>query len=188
MDPTFKGLSTPVPTKTRPAGPNIKLAVIIALVFIGLVTIVGVIFSNNSSGNRTLSQQLVYRLEALDTLTANAQATIKDENLAKTNAEVSLIVSGDVATIKQLVGTVKVDKKLAALKTAEADAQTTTTLKDAQLNGTYDTTYRTVLGQKLQNAYALAKEVQDASSSKKLDAALQSLQNNLSTYYQQLNL
>lgn len=186
MDPTYKGLPTPLPTIQRKRGPNLKLVALIAGGFLLLITILGMLFANSGSGNSEQNQRLLYRLEALIALTSGDQSNVKNDDLQKISAELSLILTGDQTTLKTIIPTVKSSKTLVAIKTAEADATTTEKLKTAAANGTYTATYKTVLQDKLSAMYALATTVSGSTSSTKFKNALATLNEHLTLYSNQL--
>ena len=78
MDPTYKGLPTPLPAVQPKRGPNLKLILIIAGVFLVLITVLGLIFGRGS-GNVNEQQQLLYRLDSLISLTTSAKQSLTDE-------------------------------------------------------------------------------------------------------------
>ncbi len=189
MDPTYKGLATPVPNKiNQTSGPNLKLVVLISLAVLAVLGIVGFFISSAGSEDRYLTQRLSYRLDTLDTIAGGAQANVSDDNLRKISSELSLVLTGDIAAIKKLLPIVKTDSKLTAIKTEETDKTTMDGLKDAKLNGIYDTAYKTALVEKLQTSYQLTQDVKSKSSSKSMKSALTTLGEHLNFYSIQLSL
>jgi hypothetical protein len=186
MDPTFKGLGAPTPTKMRTSNASLRKTLVITGGFLLLVIVIGVAVSLLTPNNATLSQRFLYRLDALDTLTSTAQASIQDDNLSKVNADLSLVLTGDITSINKLIATAKTTPELTAIKTEEADKTTTDNLKTAQINGQYDSTYKTVLKQKVAAANALAVELAGKTTDTQLKQALATLQSHLQTYYTQL--
>lgn len=185
MDPTYKGLPTPLPTAQPKRGPNLKLILIIAGAFLVLITVLGLVFSRGS-GNVNEQQQLLYRLDAFMTLMNDGKRSLTDDNLQKINAEITLVLAGDQAAVKAATPTAKSSKALTALKAAEADSATTEKLKTAAQAGAYNTTYEEVLVEKLSSLYTLSAKVNKDTSSKKLKAATATLNEHLTTYYNQL--
>ncbi len=185
MDPTFKGLPTPLPTARQQQGPNFRLILLVASGFLLLIFVLGLLFSSGGSPTDT-TQRLVYRIDALIALTSSAKSNIKDDELAKLNAELSLTLIGDQALLTSVLPKVKVDKTLTAIKKEEADSATLALLKDASVNGTHDTTYRSVLSTKIQETSALAEEVSSASSKKVIKDILTTLKDHLTIYFGQL--
>ncbi len=186
MDPTFKGLGAPMPSKTSSSGPNFKLIFIILGGVLAVVIIASLIIGRVNGDSTALSQRLLYRLDALYSLTSNAQSNIVSDDIAKINSEASLVLAGDIVAVEEVIPAAKSSSTLTAIKTEELDATTVANLKTAKINGVYDKTYTTALLQKLEAAYALAGEVNDGSSSTKVKAALTTLRDHLSTYYTQL--
>lgn len=187
MDPTFKGLSMPVPDKIKTNGFNFKLTLLVAVSLLALVAGVSLIVGNLNNSSKYLNQRLIYRMEALTSMASKAQAEIGEEAMSKTNAELSLVLSGDTAIIKKIIPTVKSNKTLSSIKNEEADKASLESLKTAKINGTYDVTYKKILSQKLQTASALTSEVSKKSSNKKLKTELTRLSSHLQTYYDLLN-
>lgn len=185
MDPTYKGLPTPLPTVQPKRGPNLKLILIIAGAFLVLITVLGLIFSRGG-GNVNEQQQLLYRLDSLIELTTSAKQSLTDDDLQKINAEVTLILTGDQTALKAATPTAKSSKALTALKAAEANTETTEKLKIAAQSGSYNTTYREVLAEKLSNLYTLSAKVNKEASSKQLKAATATMNEHLTAYYNQL--
>ncbi|HMR72597.1 MAG TPA: hypothetical protein PKD68_01165 [Candidatus Saccharibacteria bacterium] len=185
MDPTYKGLPTPVPTAQFKRGPNLKLILLIAGGFLVLITVLGLLFSRGG-GNTNEQQQLLYRLDALLTLTTSAKKSLTDDNLQKINAEITLVLTGDQTEVKAAIPTAKSSKALTALKEAEADTATAEKLTAAAQNGAYNTTYEEVLTQKLSSLYTLSVKVNQEASSKKLKTATATMNEHLSVYYNQL--
>ncbi len=186
MDPTYKGLGVPVPDKIRSPGPNFRLIFTVVGVFILIVAVVGIIAQMNSGGSSNHSQRLLYRLDALVALTSSASSSLQDDDLSKINAEVALVLTSDAVDVKKVIPAAKADKTLNDIKAEEADKATAETLKTAKLNGIYDTSYRTILKQKIETTYALAGEVSDKSSKTSVKNTLATLREHLSTYFKQL--
>lgn len=185
MDPTFKGLGPPLPQKRPASGPSFKLIFIIiggALVLLTALVLIGNALGSSTQNN---AQRLIYRLDSLKTLTTTASKDISDEALSSANSSFSLVLSGDISAIKEVIKEKKADKALSDIKKDESNDETLTRLNSAKTNGTYDSTYRTVLREKLQAAYNLAEEVSKRTT-KQQKEALSALQEHLSTYYEQL--
>ncbi len=186
MDPTFKGLSAPTPTRMRTNNASLKKVLVIAGGFLLLIAVIGIVATLLTPNDTALSQRLLYRLDALSALATTANSSIQDDNLSKINADVSIVLTGDIASINKLIPTAKTTPELTAIKTEEADATTTANLKTALVNGEYDSTYKTVLEQKLEAAKALAAELAGKTTSAQLKQALATLQDHLQTYGVQL--
>lgn len=185
MDPTFKGLSAPLPS-TRPTrrAPQLKLILLIAGGFLLIVTVLGLIFSRGGT-DKYLSQRLVYRIERVQALTNSAENASNNE-IRKIASEVRIVLSGHATTLKPLLPSAKTDKQLAAIKTAEQDETGQKALSDAKLNGVFDSTYKRLFSEKIQETYALAGEIHDKTPNKSLKTALANLRNDLQAYYTQL--
>lgn len=185
MDPTYKGLPTPLPAVQPKRGPNLKLILIIAGVFLVLITVLGLIFGRGS-GNVNEQQQLLYRLDSLISLTTSAKQSLTDDNIQKINAEITLILTGDQTALKAATPKVKSSKALTALKATEANTETTEKLKIAAQSGAYNTTYQEVLASRLSNLYTLSTKVNEETSNKQLKAVTATMNEHLTAYYRQL--
>lgn len=164
MDPSYHGLGVPVPSNNRRPGlfsPKMLLFVIGGI----LVIAVGVVLLTLSRDTTTpLQSRLSARLDTLQRIVAEGQKNIKDPDLKTINSQISIQVMSDTAAIKaelKKAGSPAPDKTLIA---AEADTASFATLKDAALNNRFDTTYRKLIGQKLDSTTALIKEIYGKSS------------------------
>lgn len=186
MDPTYKGLSVPTPTKVRQKGPSFKRPLLIGLggvLFIILLWVLVTIFSPNTTA---ISQRTLYRVDSLTTMMKSAQSNIQDDSLAKLNADLYIVILGDYSALSKAIPTAKSSKELTAIKTEETDAATTAKLKTAKVNGKFDSTYKAVLLQKMEAANALAVELKGVSSKSAVKSALTTFTGHLQTYYTQL--
>ena len=186
MDPTYKGLPTPVPTRLPAKGPNLKLALIVGGGFLLLVVILGLLFAQ---GDKTDAlQRLGYRIDTFTAMVAAADPDIKDDELAKLNAELALVIGGDAAALDKILPSDKGNQTLATIKAQETDALNTTKaeLKTALSGGGHDTTYRKTLQEKIQALYSLATEAEAASRSAATKASLETLREHLEFYFNQL--
>lgn len=186
MDPTYKGFSVPTPTKTRSGGLNLRMPLLIGGSVLVVIVIAGLIANFLTPNTTTISQRLLYRVDALNTLTQSAEDDISDDSIAKINTDLNIVMTGDYAALSKVIVAAKATKELSAIKTEEADAVTTTKLKTAKSNGQYNTTYKDVLLQKIQAAYALADEVQSKTSRNSVKSELTTLKEHLNTYYTEL--
>lgn len=186
MDPTYRGLSAPTPTKARSGKLNLRPALFIGGGVLILFVIIGLVVNMLSPNTTTLSQRLLYRVDALSTLISSARTDIGDDSLAKINADLSIVLTGDYAALAKVIPTAKSTNELKKIKTEEADADTTAKLKTAKINGQYDSTYKTVLIQKIEAANALANELQSKSSKSSVKSALTTLKDHLGIYYTEL--
>lgn len=187
MDPTYKGLSAPTPHSNRPkTGVNWQRALLVAVGLIGGIMIIGLLVDVLSPKSTNITQRLLYRFDALTTLTNSARPNIKDNNLSKVNADLSLMLNGDNTAIKKVTPVVKMDAELTAIKKVETDATTTDKLKTALVNGSFDTAYKKVLIQKLEATSSLITEVSSKTSSSTLKKALATAYDHMNTYYIQI--
>lgn len=185
MDPTYKGLPTPLPTVQKRGGPNLRLAMLIGGGFLVLIVVLGLIFGGGGTSTND-RQRLLYRLDALIAMTNTAKLSLKSDNLQKINAELSLVLTSDQTAVTAVIPAAKATKELSALKTEEADAELVTTLKAAAANGTYDSAYKAALQEKLSATYSLANELVANTSSSAIKTALTPLNEHITSYFNQL--
>lgn len=187
MDPTYHGLSNPVPVLQPKKSPPMKLIFII----LGVLVIIGlglVWFVNSQSGNIGLQEQrLRYRIDALNSLTDDAKGDITDGTLSKINADLSIVLKGDIAKLDVAIPAAKSSNELKVIAAEETDDKTTTTLEDAKLNGQFDSTYKTTLMAKVNDTYMLAKKINDTTKSKSKRDVTTTIMNDLKSYYTQLS-
>lgn len=182
MDPTYLGQPIPTPVAQKSRGVMTKrtlLFVIGAVLALGAALFM-LLASGDSSGQ--LQQRAKARQATLLALIADGQKNIVNDDLAKLNAELSIILLGDDAALQaglKTAGLKKVDKTITA---AEADAETFEKLADAKLNAQYDTLYRSTLAQKLESHRALLQELHSKTKSRSLKSALASEYEHLGIY------
>lgn len=186
MDPTYKGLPTPVPAKLPRPGLNWKIVLIIGGSFLVILTILGLIFARG--GSSASLPRVGYRLDNLSSLSSGASINIKDSELKKLNAELAIVIDGDRTALKDILPTAKNDKALTDLKSEEAARLTTQkdSLKTALASGSHDATYRQILQDELKTLFALAETAYKESSSSKTRQILANLQQHLTFYFNQL--
>jgi hypothetical protein len=153
------------------------------LVFFILVGLLANMFSTDTT---TISQRLLYRVNSLSALATSANSTIQSDSLSKINAEFSSVLTSDITALGKVIPTAKTTKELTTIKTEEADAATTAKLATAKINGQYDSTYKTVLMQKIEATNALVTELWSKSSSSSVKTALTTLNSHLKVYYAEL--
>ncbi len=186
MDPTYKGLSVPTPTRTRGGGLNLRKPLLIGGGIIVLITIAAFVANALTPNTTTLSQRLLYRTDALLALTNSAQKDISSDALAKVNADLMIVLTSDNAALQKAIPAAKTTKELTKIKTEETDADTTARLATAKINGEYDSTYKTILLQKLETENALVSELWTKSSKASVKSTLLTLNDHLKLYYAQL--
>lgn len=188
MDPTYKGLHVPTPMSTpqRKGSGNLKKGLVIGGVIIAGIILLGLAVNFLTPNNTGITQRMLYRIDALSTLTSSSRAFIKNGDLSKINTDLSIMLNGDNAELKKAVPVVKMTPELTAIKKEETDATTADKLKTATINGAFDTVYKTVLMQKLEAASQIIKDVYKETSSKTLKQTLTNTADHINTYYQQL--
>lgn len=176
----------PTPTKTRGGGLNLRKPLLIGggiLVFFILIGVLANLFTTDTS---IISQRLLYRMDALEALTASAKNNISSDSLSKINTDLSLVLTGDNTALKKVIPAQKMTSELTKIKTEETDADTTAKLKTAKVNGQYDSSYKAVLLQKIETANALITELWSKSSKSAVKAELVTINDHLKVYYTQL--
>lgn len=187
MDPTYKGLHVPTPTNTvQKKTLNWKRALLIGGgILVGMI-VLGFVANLLTPDNTTVTQRMLYRIDALTTLTSNSRGSIQGDVLSKINTDLSVMLNGDNGALKKAVPTPKITPELTAIKKEEADAATTEKLNTAKVNGAFDIVYKTVLIQKIEEAAKIVKDVYGKTSNTTLKQALVTTADHLNTYYQQL--
>jgi phage-related protein len=187
MDPSLLGKPMNAPT-TRPASPGQSRfwMIIVGLLVVALLIGGFVIFkSKDTSG--VLRQQLRERQAATLLILDDGQKNISDENLAKVNSELSLIMKGDNTAIQSALKELKTKKSSKETIAAESAGDTLSRLKISKLNGVYDATYRLAITQKIDSLHALLKEIYTKTHSKSLKTAIGTEYDHLTTFLDRLN-
>lgn len=154
------------------------------LVVGGLVAVVvGAVLLMASQDNSGQLQQRLYARQATTLkLVADGQKNISDDDLAKINSELSIILNGDNKALTTALKTAGLKKIDAAIKSAEADTESFEALATAKLNAQYDDAYRNMLTQKLETLHALLKEVHSKTRSSSLKTAIAAEYKHLTPY------
>lgn len=185
MDPTYKGLGTPTPTKVKPQK-QIPRWVLYVGAFIALAVVAAIIAMMISPKSDNVKQRLLYRVDALNSLTRDARSKIQSGDLAKINSELSIMLTNDNESIKKVIPATKLDDTLKSIRTQEQDKATEEKLKTALVNGSYDSAYKTVLIQKVEATIALLQEIYTKNATKKQKPVLDNTYKNLNNYLVQL--
>lgn len=186
MDPSLLGKPIPTPVAQKPANRFPKGLLLIGLLIVAITAAVFMLFASSSDNNGQLMQRLSARQATTLKIIADGQKNLTNDDLSKINSELSIILlSSDAALQTELksAGIKKLDKTITA---AEADSETFTKLTSAKLNAQYDSTYKTVLTQKLESLQALLRELHDKTKSKSLKTVLSTEYKHLSTYSDEL--
>ena len=121
------------------------------LLIIGGVLALGVaVFLLLASGDNSgqLQQRLSARQDTTLKLIAEGQKNISDDDLAKVNSELSIILHGDDTALSAALKTAGLKKVDKVIKAAEADTESFDALTTAKLNAQYDSTYQNILTSK----------------------------------------
>ena len=146
------------------------VGLILGVIVLLIVAIAGIgaLLKNNGVGVQ--AQHLSVRVANLTTLTAAGKGELTNPDLRKLNAETAIItdrVGVDMSSI--VVDTKKIDKTILA---AESDANDTSKLASAKLDGTYDSVYAKVLQQRLESMNAIFAEISAKTNSSSLRSSL----------------
>lgn len=172
MDPTLRGRIPHIPSRRPQSRFRLNRRTLFIVGGIMLTGMIGVILLANSGDKSvTLQRHLVARLATLETMSADGNKNIVDEDLKALNARLKVQLTSDQTSISSLVTYGKNDK---AIDAAEADTFSFETLENARLNNHYDSTYRRIISQKLDSTTALIKELYNVTRSEKLKQALDS--------------
>ncbi|MEO5499139.1 MAG: hypothetical protein ABIR46_01405, partial [Candidatus Saccharimonadales bacterium] len=169
MDPSLYGQRITPPTAQKPPSKfTPRLLLIIGFVIFAILAAFVLIFLNAASNDPTLRQKLSARQTTTLDIIADGQKNLTSDSLKKVNSELNLVLKsddGELQTALATSGMKKVEKDVAA---SEAGTETLTSLKNAKLNGQYDTVYSSVITQKLTTLRGLILEVHEQSRSKAL--------------------
>lgn len=176
----------PAPTAQKPSGIMTKRTLLIILVLV--LALVGGLVMLLASGDNSdqLRQRLSARQDTTLAIVADGQKNITGDDLKKLNSELSLVLTGDNTDLQAALtaaGMKKVNKEVAG---AETDSETFKKLTTAKLNAQYDTTYRRVLGQKLESLRQLIEELHGKTKQRGLKSVLATEYTHLTTYLRAL--
>ena len=153
-----------------------KMMVIIVGCIVALIATV-VLMMLSASNNPTESMdRLNARLASLQAIIKLGQTKARDPNLVKITSDASILINGDVATLKNSLKAAGAVGKSKAAILAEKDTETLDKLNTAAVNGVFDASYKTALASKLESTMTLIKSVYNRTKST-------SLKNDLNTAY-----
>lgn len=172
MDPTYRGFGAPVPTARRGGGGLAgRMTLVIVIAVIAIIGGAFMIISSQDS-SKPLQPKLLARLDTLQKIVAEGTKNATDGDLRKINADISIQVMSDTASVAAKMKSLGQGDPSKADEAAEADAATFASLKDAALNSNFDSTYRRTIAQKLESTNALIRELYDKTASKDLKPTL----------------
>ena len=149
----------------------IKRLIIVGILLAVVIGGVALFFSRDPNPTKE-SLRLMARLNTLQAILNDGSKNSRSGDLLGFTSEARILITGEQANIDSVfagVGIKKVDKATLA---AEADGATFTLLKNANLSGQYDATYKSVLTQKLDSTAALMREVKNKSPNAKVKVTL----------------
>lgn len=180
MDPTFQGRTPQVPySQPRSLFRLSRRAFILIFALIAALIIGGILLANSGDKSAPLQQRLAARLATLQKLVTEGNNNINGADLKELNARLSIQVMSDNASITRAMKKLGFKDIAADIKANEADTASFTKLKDAALNNQFDSTYQTLITQKLDSTNALIKELYNTTRSTALKTALNSAYANL---------
>lgn len=186
MDPSYLGQPVPVPTANKPRG--LMTGRTLLLVVGGALAVLagGVMLFASGDNSGELRQRTSARQTTTLKLIADGQKNISDDDLAKINSEMSLVLLGDTTKLTRALKTAGLTKQSKTITAAEADADTFDKLKTAKLNAQYDAAYQTVITQKIESLRALLQELHSKTKSKTLKTVVADEYQHLGIYLNQL--
>lgn len=186
MDPSYLGQPVPVPTAHKPS--RLPSGRTLLLISGGLVALAAGAFMLLSTGDSSgeLQQRAVARQNTTLRLIADGQKNITNDDLAKINSELNIVLIGDNNQLQAAVKTAGLKKVAKTITSNEVDTATFETLKDAKLNAEYDDAYQNALTQKLESLRALLQELHGKTSSRKLKTIVAAEYSHLGFYLNQL--
>ena len=152
-----------------------------------VVLIAGVVLMNaNNDPVQSGLERLSVRYGTLVSLTQASAGRIRDDGLAKLNAEAITLFTSDNASVSTLVksrfGTIPDD-----IKKTEADTTSTAQLQKAYLLNQYDATYASLLQTRFASTLSLITKVQSQSSNSETLRLLKTMHSNLSALQDRLS-
>lgn len=161
----FIAPNTALPGRRKPVGLIIAAVVaVLALVGVGLFFILG----SRGDSLDIQKQHLSARMTTLESLLEKGSASVTNPDLAKVQADASILIKGADTALRTAMPVKKIDKAITA---NEADAATLTSLNDAKLNGNFDRAYQKALSSKLESTMALLKEIYSKTTSRSVREA-----------------
>lgn len=178
------------PQQKRPGVDKRAAILVIALIGVVLAIVISflVFISSSSAGPKTSMMTLAARMQAMQTVSDQAQKNIKSSQLRGVNSSLKILLTNanrDIAAPLKTenIDIGKLDKKVVD---AEKTAKLTATLEDARLNATFDDTYAREMSFKLQTISLLMQQIYDKSNSKSMQDFLMETDDNLQPIKQQL--
>lgn len=164
----------------------IKRLIIIGLIFAVVITGIVMFFTRDTNPTEE-TQRLSARVSTLMKLLEQGNSAARNPSLKRLSSEASVLVLSDQVMLDAAIkasGTKAPDKAMAS---SEADTDTFTKLQTADINGQFDTVYRSVLTQKLDTTAVLVREVQNKTPNPSLKAATTKLYETLSLLQDRLS-
>lgn len=161
MDPTFRGLSVPVPKSNKPGHFPVKMVLLIIgfLVFVMVAFVTISSFFEDNSAYAPL--QLSLRMDTAAKMSKDATQNIKDPALSKVNSEIANVLSSDNGEILRLLPAAKNDPTSKSYRNAERARalKLTDELKTAKINGIFDDKYKATIREEIANLQKAAKRL-----------------------------
>ena len=152
------------------------------LLLAGIIT-AAILLSSTGDKSGSLQLRLAARLATLEKMTAEGDQYIKDGSLREFNGRLRIQLASEQKSLSAAYTAKKSDPRITA---NEADKASFDTLKDAQLNSRFDTSYRKLIAQKLDSTTLLMKELHSNTLSRSLKDALSTAYDNFKQLEAQL--
>lgn len=172
MDPSYLGQPIPTPVANKPRGIMTKRTLFFIIGAVFAIGAAGFMLLASGDNSGQLQQRVSARQATLQKLIADGQKNITNDDLAKINAELNIILLSDNTALQSGLKTAGMKKTDKTITAAEADAATFEKLADAKLNAQYDAAYQAALTQKLESHRALLQELHGKTKSRSLKSAL----------------
>lgn len=187
MDPTYLGHPIPTPTAQPRGGLMTKRTLFLIIGAIVALAVGMIMIFASGDNSATLRQRVSARQATTIKLIADGQKNITRDDIAKINSELSIVLASDNSKLQTALKTAGLKKTDKTITAAEADAATFEKLKTAKLNAQYDSTYLSVLTQKLESLRGLLVELNENTRSRSLKAATADEYRNLGIYLNALS-
>lgn len=169
------------PPKQSPFTPSWKLIAIIGAALVVVVIILVIVLSSLSSAQKRPLERLAARLDATETIAADAQAHLKSSQLRSLNSTLRLYLTNVNRDIGEPLATADVNTE--SLNTSiiaeESTEEMASRLEDARLNAVYDRTYTREIAYQLATTLALLQEINAGNYSNEIKAFATDVYDNL---------
>jgi len=178
---TYLDQIAPQAPKKQVFKPGLRLVIIIAIALVVLVSILSIVVTSISTGQRRPMQQLAARLESTATVVDGAQKSLKSSQLRSLNSNLDIYLTDTNREIGAplLAAGVNTAKISDSIKEKESSTELASRLEDARLNAIYDRTYAREMTYLLDTILTLMKQIYSSTSNEELKAFLTAAYTNL---------